>query len=130
MENIEGLSGGETQFEVGDRRGDTNEQIESYFDENLDAAIVALKGKECFAVIDTINRMDSNKEATKERLFEALNQNGLEWKSLDTYTPDKNTGDMLNDAIVSWAEEVELTHGDSVAIRAAGKAFADKLERF
>jgi hypothetical protein len=127
MENIEGLYRKEVQFEVGDRR-DNNEQVESYFDEKLDAATEGLKTKECFSVIDSINRLENNKAATKERLFQALNVNGLGWESLNTYTPDRKAGDVLNAAIVAWAEEVELTHGDVTAINVAGKALAEKIE--
>ena len=127
MENIEGLYRKEMQFEVGDRP-DNNEQVESYFDEKLDEALDGLRKKECFSVVDSINRLDGNKVATKERLFQALNAQGLGWDNLDSYTADKKAGEVLNSAIVAWAEEVELTHGDVKAIDTAGAALAEKIE--
>jgi len=124
----EGLYKKEVDVEVGDRRGDTNEQHESYADAGLDEATEALMKKGCYAAVDTINRLDANKTATKAELFNALNINGLSWKSLDTYIPDKAAGDALNAAIVEWAGEVELTHGDTKAVFNANKALADKIE--
>ncbi len=126
MENIRGEELG--SFETGSRPS-INQETESYFDETLDQAIEGLRSKECYRIPDVINRLDNNKKATKEKLAQALNMGGFDWRIFDTLVTDAASEKTVSGMIVSWAEEVELA-ADNDAIRVADKTLADQLENF
>ena len=127
MSNFEGTHVEDIgSFETGSRPG-IDQETKSYFDETLDQAIDEMKSGEHYRVPDVINRLDNNTKATKEALAQALNMNGFDWRILGKVIADADSEKAVSDAIVAWAEETELA-ADNQAIRAAGQAFAQKIE--
>lgn len=130
MSTFEGLPKEELgSFEGGSQVG-IEQQTESQFDENLVFAIEGLRKKNFFDIPDTINRLSDNKWATHAELLTVINMADYDPRVLDGMVRNAEDSNEVNAMIVAWAQEVEQTHGDTVAIRRADQALADKIKNY
>jgi hypothetical protein len=129
MSNFEGLEGGDLgQFETGSRPG-IEPEAESYTNEELDRAADGLRSTERYRLLDSINRLDNNTKATKEKLAGVLNQGGFGWGTFEKIVKDPAGEEAVNAMIVAWAGEVEIA-ADAAAVRNADQALIQNIENF